>query len=106
MVDSASLFERAQDVIPGGSTHQCGRSSLSVARLILSNALKDNSFGSLRVGVIWITLQSWGASILGHAHPHVINAITEAAARGDEYGAPTENEVLLAEAIRDRVPWM
>jgi glutamate-1-semialdehyde 2,1-aminomutase len=49
-------------------------------------------------------VQSWGASILGHAHPHVVDAVRRAAARGTSYGAPTEGEVLLAEAIRARVP--
>jgi glutamate-1-semialdehyde 2,1-aminomutase len=43
---------------------------------------------------------SWGAVILGHAHPAVVTAVHEAAARGTTYGAPTEAEVALAEAIR------
>jgi glutamate-1-semialdehyde 2,1-aminomutase len=49
-------------------------------------------------------VQSYGASLLGHAHPAVVGAITEAATRGTTYGAPTEGEVLLAEAICARVP--
>jgi glutamate-1-semialdehyde 2,1-aminomutase len=49
-------------------------------------------------------VQSWGASILGHAHPDVVAAVVRAAADGTSYGAPTEREVLLAEAIRDRMP--
>jgi glutamate-1-semialdehyde 2,1-aminomutase len=49
-------------------------------------------------------VQSWGASILGHAHPKVVEAVQAAAADGTSYGAPTTREVLLAEAIRDRVP--
>jgi len=49
-------------------------------------------------------VQSWGASILGHAHPRVVEAVQRAAADGTSYGAPTEREVLLAEAIRARVP--
>jgi glutamate-1-semialdehyde 2,1-aminomutase len=49
-------------------------------------------------------VQSWGASILGHAHPKVVEAVQRAAADGTSYGAPTEREVLLAEAIRARVP--
>ena len=49
-------------------------------------------------------VQSWGASILGHAHPKVVEAVQRAAADGTSYGAPTEREVLLAEAIRQRVP--
>ena len=49
-------------------------------------------------------VQSWGASILGHAHPAVVDAVTAAAARGTSYGAPTEAEVRLAEEVCARVP--
>ena len=42
-------------------------------------------------------VQSYGASILGHAHPKVVEAIRRAALDGTTYGAPTEREVLLAE---------
>jgi glutamate-1-semialdehyde 2,1-aminomutase len=49
-------------------------------------------------------VQSWGASILGHAHPTVIEAVRAAAGRGTSYGAPTEGEVLLAEQITASVP--
>jgi glutamate-1-semialdehyde 2,1-aminomutase len=48
-------------------------------------------------------VQSYGASILGHAHPAVIAAICAAAPQGTTYGAPTEREVLLAEAIAERI---
>ena len=49
-------------------------------------------------------VQSYGAIILGHAHPTVVDAITRAAADGTSYGAPTPREMKLAEAIRERVP--
>lgn len=48
-------------------------------------------------------VQSWGASILGHADPAVVEAVHDAATRGTSYGAPTPGEVELAEAIRSRV---
>ncbi|MBO0728556.1 MAG: glutamate-1-semialdehyde 2,1-aminomutase [Acidimicrobiaceae bacterium] len=44
-------------------------------------------------------VQSWGASILGHAHPLVVAAIQKAAEDGTTFGAPTEREVELAELI-------
>jgi glutamate-1-semialdehyde 2,1-aminomutase len=47
---------------------------------------------------------SWGPLILGHAHPSVLAALDEAAARGTSYGAATEVEVELAEQVADRVP--
>ncbi|WP_084102168.1 glutamate-1-semialdehyde 2,1-aminomutase [Demequina sp. NBRC 110051] len=45
---------------------------------------------------------SWGPAILGHAHPTVVQAVQEAAARGLSFGATTEHEVELAEEIRGR----
>ena len=48
-------------------------------------------------------VQSYGASILGHAHPRVVEAVRRAAAEGTSFGAPTEREVLLAEEICARV---
>jgi glutamate-1-semialdehyde 2,1-aminomutase len=50
--------------------------------------------------VDWVC--SWGPLILGHAHPAVVEAVTEAAARGTSYGAPTEGEIELAAEVRDR----
>ena len=49
-------------------------------------------------------VQSYGASLLGHAHPAVVAAVDRRGRRGTTFGAPTEGEVLLAEAICDRVP--
>ena len=50
----------------------------------------------------WV--MSWGPLIFGHADPEVVAAVTEAAARGTTFGAPTEAEVELAAEIVDAVP--
>jgi glutamate-1-semialdehyde 2,1-aminomutase len=47
---------------------------------------------------------SWGPLILGHGHPDVVEAVTEAAALGTSYGAPTAGEVELAELVTQRMP--
>lgn len=47
---------------------------------------------------------SWGASILGHAHPAIVKAIQEQAARGTSFGITTELEVELAERIKSAIP--
>ena len=47
---------------------------------------------------------SWGPLIHGHAHPHILAAVTAAAANGTTFGAATEGEVTLAEEIGRRVP--
>jgi glutamate-1-semialdehyde 2,1-aminomutase len=47
---------------------------------------------------------SWGPLIHGHAHPAVLEAVTEAAALGTSFGAPTAAEVELAETVSARMP--
>ncbi len=47
---------------------------------------------------------SWGALLLGHAHPDVVRAVREAAGRGTSFGAATEAEVVLAQRVKDAVP--
>jgi glutamate-1-semialdehyde 2,1-aminomutase len=101
---SAELFDRALAVIPGGvnspvrSFRSVGGHPYFVARG--EGASVWDADGNRYLDFV----QSYGASLLGHAHPAVIAAITDAAALGTTYGAPTEGEVLLAEAICARVP--
>ncbi|MCC6694441.1 MAG: glutamate-1-semialdehyde 2,1-aminomutase [Candidatus Hydrogenedentes bacterium] len=47
---------------------------------------------------------SWGPLVLGHAHPHVVDAVTEALRKGSSFGIPTEAEIRLAERIVELVP--
>jgi glutamate-1-semialdehyde 2,1-aminomutase len=47
-------------------------------------------------------MSSWGAIILGHAHPSITEAVAKAAADGTSFGAPHEGEVLLAREVLDR----
>lgn len=47
---------------------------------------------------------SWGPLIAGHAHPHVVAAIEQAAKQGTSYGAPTEAEVRLAAQVKGAFP--
>ncbi|MEY2994615.1 MAG: glutamate-semialdehyde--aminomutase [Pseudomonadota bacterium] len=49
---------------------------------------------------------SWGPMILGHGHPEVLAAVQEAMSQGFSFGAPTEREVELAEAILSHLPSM
>ena len=43
--------------------------------------------------------QSWGASIMGHAHPHVVDAVKKQAEKGTSFGIPTEVEIELADLV-------
>src|SRR5213078_103823 len=47
---------------------------------------------------------SWGPLILGHSHPRVVRAVSDALTRGATFGAPTELESQLAELICELVP--
>jgi glutamate-1-semialdehyde 2,1-aminomutase len=98
------LFVRACGVIPGGVDSPV-RSFRSVGGTPYFVARAEGAY-VWDVGGRRYTdyVQSWGASILGHAHPKVVEAVQRAAADGTSYGAPTEREVLLAEAIRERMP--
>ena len=51
-------------------------------------------------------LSSWGPMIVGHAHPSVVSAISEAARRGTSYGAPSPGEVRLADLVVERMPFV
>jgi glutamate-1-semialdehyde 2,1-aminomutase len=101
---NASLFARAQRAVPGGVSspvrafRSVGGTPYFVARAAGSRVWDVE-------GTEYIDLvQSYGAIILGHAHPVVTEAITRAAADGTSYGAPTAREVKLAEEIAARVP--
>jgi glutamate-1-semialdehyde 2,1-aminomutase len=100
----SSLYERALARIPGGVDSPV-RSFASVGGEPFFVARGDGAYLVDSDGRRYVDyVQSWGASILGHAHPAVVDAVQRAAALGTSYGAPTEREVELAEAIAERVP--
>jgi glutamate-1-semialdehyde 2,1-aminomutase len=99
-----SRFERAQAVIPGGVDSPV-RSFASVGGEPFFVDRAEGPYLFDTEGRRYVDyVQSWGASILGHAHPAVVEAVQRAAAEGTSYGAPTEREIELAEAIAARVP--
>ncbi len=101
---NASLFDRAQRVLVGGvnSPVRAFRSVGGVPYFVASGegALVWDVEGNRYIDYV----QSYGASIVGHAHPRVVETIRQAAGQGSAFGAPTYREVLLAETIADRVP--
>lgn len=97
------LFARALRVIPGGVNSPV-RAFGSVGGTPYFVARGQGPYVVDAGGRRLIDLvQSYGAIIAGHAHPAILAAVVEAAEGGTSYGAPTEREVLLAEAIVDRV---
>ena len=100
---NTALFKRAQEVIPGGVNSPV-RAFKSVGGSPYFVARGEGAYVWDVEGRRYLDyVQSYGASILGHAHPAVVEAVTRAAGEGTTFGAPTEREVLLAEAICDRV---
>jgi glutamate-1-semialdehyde 2,1-aminomutase len=98
------LFERGQRVIPGGVNSPV-RAFRSVGGTPYFVARAEGAHVWDVEGTRYLDyVQSYGASILGHAHPAVVEAVRDAAGRGTTYGAPTEGEVRLAEEVVGRVP--
>jgi glutamate-1-semialdehyde 2,1-aminomutase len=100
---SAELYRRALELIPGGvnspvrAMRQIGREPIFVVRgegaeLIDVDANRFVDY-----------VCSWGPLVHGHAHPHVLAAISEAAANGTSFGAPTAGEVELASEVARRM---
>jgi glutamate-1-semialdehyde 2,1-aminomutase len=101
-----SLFARAQRVIPGGvnSPVRAFRAVGGTPRFVqrAQGACFWDAEGRRYVDYIG----SWGPMILGHGHPAVLAAVQAAAQEGFSFGAPTEREIELAEAILELVPSM
>jgi len=101
---SARLFERACTLIPGGvnspvrAFRRVGGQPFFVDRA--DGVMLCDVDGREYIDLV----MSWGALMLGHAHPSITRAISEAAQRGTSYGAPTGAEVELAELVVEMVP--
>ncbi|MGA7743462.1 MAG: glutamate-1-semialdehyde 2,1-aminomutase [Polyangia bacterium] len=103
---STALFERAQRLFPGGVNSPV-RAFTAVGGTPVFLARGQGARVWDADGNSYLDfLGSWGPLILGHADPDVVAAIEAAARHGTSFGASTEREVLLGEAIRDAVPSM
>ena len=100
------LFQRAARVIPGGvnSPVRAFKAVGGTPRFIsrAQGAYMWDANGQRYVDYIG----SWGPMILGHGHPEVVDAVQKALHEGFSFGAPTEREVELAEAILKLMPSM
>ncbi len=103
MTSNQAWFDRAQAVIPGGVDSPV-RSFRSVGGVPYTVASGEGAYVTDVDGTTYLDyVQSYGASLLGHAHPLLVRTLHEAAALGTTFGAPTPGEVLLAEAMTTRV---
>jgi glutamate-1-semialdehyde 2,1-aminomutase len=101
---SRAAFERASLAIPGGVNSPArafgavGGNPVFIARG--HGPYLEDIDGHRYLDYIG----SWGPLILGHAHPRVVQAVTEALGQGASFGAPTERETELAELIKGALP--
>src|SRR5262252_2384894 len=101
---SAELFQKAKALLPGGVNSPVrafrGVGGEPVFFQSGQGAYLTDVDGNRYIDYVG----SWGALLLGHAHPSVVEAVSEAARRGTSYGAPHAAEVELAELICASVP--
>lgn len=101
---SQQLFERARLSIPGGVNSPV-RAYRSVGGTPPFITRGEGSHIFDADGNEYIDyVGSWGALILGHCHPAILDALNEAMCRGASFGAPTEREIELAETVRAMMP--
>jgi len=104
MTQSEELFARAQRLIPGGVNSPVRAfKAVGGTPLFIRKAEGARVWDADGRGFIDY-LGSWGPLILGHAHPSVLEAITQAAAKGTSYGAPCAAEVEMADRVTRLVP--
>jgi glutamate-1-semialdehyde 2,1-aminomutase len=101
---SDSLFQRAQEVIPGGVNSPV-RAFRGVGGTppFIEMAQGSRIFDADNLQYI-DCVGSWGPMILGHGHRYVVEAVKKAATRGFSFGAPTAGEIELAEMVVQAIP--
>jgi glutamate-1-semialdehyde 2,1-aminomutase len=101
---SAKLYEQASRLMPGGvnspvrAWRNVDGTPLFIARA--SGGTVTDADGRSYLDFVC----SWGAAIVGHAHPAVVSAVERAAAAGLGFGAPTASEIDLARSIVEAMP--
>jgi glutamate-1-semialdehyde 2,1-aminomutase len=102
--NSQKLFEQSQRFIPGGVN--------SPVRAFGAVGGTPIFFREAKGAYLWDAdgnryidyVGSWGPAVLGHAHPAVVQAVQERAAKGLSFGAPTELELEMAERLCGLLP--
>ncbi|MGH2701244.1 MAG: glutamate-1-semialdehyde 2,1-aminomutase [Actinomycetota bacterium] len=101
---SHKLFDEARHLMPGGvsspvrSFNAVGSDPFFVQSA--SGATITDVDGNQYIDLV----QSWGALLFGHAHPEIVRAVSDAAARGTSFGTPSEVEVEMARTVVSMIP--
>ncbi|HLJ10022.1 MAG TPA: glutamate-1-semialdehyde 2,1-aminomutase [Planctomycetaceae bacterium] len=101
---SKTSFERARRVIPGGVNSPARAFGGVGGDPLFIEKAQGSHLYDIDGNRLLDYVGSWGPHILGHNHPAVVAAVREALERGTSFGAPTEIETALAEAIIDAMP--
>jgi glutamate-1-semialdehyde 2,1-aminomutase len=101
---SRSLFKTAQKFIPGGVNSPVRAFRSVGGDPLFINKAKGACLEDVDSNQFIDYVLSWGPMILGHGHPQVIKAISNAIKNGTSFGAPCEGEVELAKLIVKTVP--
>lgn len=104
MTTSTSLFQRAQQTIPGGVNSPVRAfNGVGGTPIFIEKAQGAYIFDT--EGKHYIDyVGSWGPMILGHNHPAILNAVIKTAEKGLSFGAPTPLEIELAELVCSLIP--
>lgn len=103
---SEALFDDAKQVIPGGVNSPVRAFKAVDRNPVFIKSAKGSHIFDVDGNEYIDYVCSWGPMILGHAYPPVIEAVKKACDNGLSYGAPTENETVLAKLILEAVPFM
>ncbi|HYL47066.1 MAG TPA: glutamate-1-semialdehyde 2,1-aminomutase [Candidatus Limnocylindrales bacterium] len=101
---SAELFERAQKILVGGVDSPVRAFRAVGGTPLIIDRAEGSRLWDLDGREYLDYVCSWGALILGHAHPDVVAAVADQAARGTSYGMTSPLEVELAEQIARALP--
>ncbi|MCF8720521.1 glutamate-1-semialdehyde 2,1-aminomutase [Nitrospina gracilis] len=101
---SESLFEAAQQVIPGGVNSPVRAFKAVGGHPLFIEKAKGSRLWDVDGNEFIDYNASWGPLIFGHAHPRIVDAVKRAAENGTSFGAPTEIEIEMARKVIDCVP--
>ncbi|HYT08372.1 MAG TPA: glutamate-1-semialdehyde 2,1-aminomutase [Rugosimonospora sp.] len=103
---SQRAFERARRVLVGGVNSPVRAFGAVGGMPIIVDRAQGAQVWDLDGNAYTDFICSWGALILGHAHPEIAAALADQAARGTSYGMTTELEIELAEILQNALPSM
>ena len=101
---SSAYFERAKELIPGGVNSPVRAFKSVGGNPVFIKSAKGAYLHDVDGNTYVDLIGSWGPMLFGHAHPVIEEALRQALGNGFSFGAPTLNEVLIAEKITSMIP--